>query len=81
MSQPSVQEILDSLSDKSALYVVDDAVLLAARVEMVLTLHTEDWDKKYGGIHFCSHCSHLLGHGRLQDWPCPTVRILNEGRQ
>ena len=60
----TAREVLDSLSDKSALYVVDDAPLLASRVEKVLALH-EEWDEQP----VCRGCGAL--------WPCPTVRILN----
>lgn len=50
---------------------------LTGRVESVLGLHLKARDTVYGGIYFCRHCSALLGHGMLESWPCPTIRVLD----
>lgn len=56
---------------------MNEVTFAELNLEKVKALHQRSRDEKYGGIWFCSHCSHLLGHGRLQEWPCPTIVAAN----
>ena len=75
MTQPTARELVDKLRcfDDETPELVDE--ILAARVEAVLALHTEDvWEDEVGNndpahTGVCGECA--------RDWPCPTVRRLN----
>ncbi len=70
MTKPTCRELLDRLHANCPLAECP-ACELNARVEKVLALHSATGPSDPDG-NVCRECT--------DDWPCPTVRLLNGGR-